>query len=65
LALEDHYTNCALAQFYNDYARAQAVPHAFPYPDQNIELAAKSLTASQKRKRALSSRVAKRSRNRL
>jgi hypothetical protein len=50
----------ALAQFYNDYTRAQADPHAFLYPEQNKELSVKSLTPTRKRKRASSSDAAKR-----
>jgi len=55
----------ALAQFYNDYTRAQADPHAFLYPEQNKEPSVKSLTPTRKRKRASSSEVAKRCGNRL
>jgi len=55
----------ALAQFYNDYTRAQANPHAFLYPEQNTELSVKSLTPTRKRKRASSPDVAKRCGNRL
>lgn len=55
----------ALAQFYNDYTRAQADPHAFLYPEQNRELSVKSLTPTCKRKRASSSDAAKRCGNRL
>ena len=55
----------AFAQFYNDYTRAQADPHAFLYPEQNKEPSVKSLTPTRKRKRASSSDVAKRCGNRL
>jgi hypothetical protein len=49
----------ALAQFYDDYTRAQADPHSFLYPEQK-KISVKSLTATRKRKRASSSNVAKR-----
>jgi len=41
----------ALAQFYDDYTRAQADPHSFLYPEQK-KISVKSLTATRKRKRA-------------
>jgi hypothetical protein len=49
----------ALAQFYDDYTRAQADPHSFLYPEQK-NVSVKSLTATRKRKRASSPDVAKR-----
>jgi hypothetical protein len=39
-----------LLQFFNDYASAQADPHAFLYPEQNKELL-KSSARARKRKR--------------
>jgi hypothetical protein len=49
-----------LAQFYDDYIRAQADPHAFMCPERSKELPAEPLKATRKRKRTPFSNVAKR-----
>jgi len=50
-------------QFYDEYMRAQADPHAFMYPGQNKELSVKSFRVT--RKRGSSSHMAKRCGNKL